>query len=337
MKIAASAPGKLVVSGEYAVLIGAPALVLALDRRIHVHLADGTADWHFESHGFADAVRYSLDTLLASPELIATDPAFTVKHVLDALRSGGHAVTRLPKHLDVQIDSTAGFEHGRKLGIGTSAGVCVAVTAALLARLDASSSDSVLPIAMSAHSAAQGGHGSGLDVASAWAGGLIRFERAHAEQPRIDRLAWPDGVAALAIGTRESADTPTFLKRFEAWRANATPAALESLTRAARATAGTLPDGRAFMRELRRFAAQLFALDEVAGLGIYSDSHRRIADLAPASVVYKPCGAGGGDLGLACSHDVAALSAFGAAASDAGFLTLPLEFEQDGVKVSITR
>ena len=32
--IVASAPGKAVVSGEYAVLAGAPALIAALDRRV---------------------------------------------------------------------------------------------------------------------------------------------------------------------------------------------------------------------------------------------------------------------------------------------------------------
>ena len=38
MKVRATAPGKLVVLGEYAVLAGAPALVLAVDRRCRVDL-----------------------------------------------------------------------------------------------------------------------------------------------------------------------------------------------------------------------------------------------------------------------------------------------------------
>jgi phosphomevalonate kinase len=35
MRITASAPGKLVLSGEYAVLDGAPAICVAVDRGIH--------------------------------------------------------------------------------------------------------------------------------------------------------------------------------------------------------------------------------------------------------------------------------------------------------------
>ena len=44
MKIEVSAPGKLVLIGEYGVLFGAPAVVMAVDRRALVELrsADGT-------------------------------------------------------------------------------------------------------------------------------------------------------------------------------------------------------------------------------------------------------------------------------------------------------
>jgi phosphomevalonate kinase len=35
---AASAPGKLILTGEYAVLFGAPALVMAVDRRATVQI-----------------------------------------------------------------------------------------------------------------------------------------------------------------------------------------------------------------------------------------------------------------------------------------------------------
>ena len=44
MTIVASAPGKIVVSGEYAVLVGAPALAAAVDRRVRCAIDDGDAD-----------------------------------------------------------------------------------------------------------------------------------------------------------------------------------------------------------------------------------------------------------------------------------------------------
>lgn len=44
MRLTASAPGKLVLLGEYAVLDGAPALVLAVNRRARAALATTTAE-----------------------------------------------------------------------------------------------------------------------------------------------------------------------------------------------------------------------------------------------------------------------------------------------------
>ncbi len=50
MPVTASAPGKLVLTGEYAVLEGAPAVVLAVSRRARVHLRDSEdADWHIDA------------------------------------------------------------------------------------------------------------------------------------------------------------------------------------------------------------------------------------------------------------------------------------------------
>ena len=42
--VVASAPGKIVLSGEYAVLAGAPAIVMAVDRRARVAIADVDGD-----------------------------------------------------------------------------------------------------------------------------------------------------------------------------------------------------------------------------------------------------------------------------------------------------
>ncbi|MDH3305214.1 MAG: hypothetical protein OEM92_08415, partial [Gammaproteobacteria bacterium] len=42
----ASAPGKLVLCGEYAVLDGAPAVCMAVDRRATVTVTDADGRWH---------------------------------------------------------------------------------------------------------------------------------------------------------------------------------------------------------------------------------------------------------------------------------------------------
>ena len=333
MIVTASAPGKLVVSGEYAVLVGAPALVLALDRRVIVHMAPGERDWRFTSHGYTGRARHTLSALLGPVDLPFDDPAFMVQQVLRSIAARGERLD-WPDAVDVEIDSRAGFEAGAKLGVGTSAAVCVALSAAACAYLGSEAND--LAVAFAAHARAQGGRGSGLDVASAHRGGLIRFAR-DVEQPKIESAIWPARVHRLAVWTRESAATVDYIDRFDRWRREQRRSSLDALIESAAATAHSLSDATAFMRELRAFAARLVELDRDSGLGLHSLAHRRLANLAGDAVVYKPCGAGGGDLGLACSEDLAALAAFGAAAADHGFSPLPLELPQHGVDVSLSR
>ena len=92
------------------------------------------------------------------------------------------------------------------------------------------------------------------------------------------------------------------------------------------------------MRQLRAYAAALRAFDDSARLGIYSDAHRRLSDLGnDTGVVYKPCGAGGGDLGMAFTNDANAIESFGRAAQAIGFKRLPVELDEHGITVGIER
>ncbi|MBT6210275.1 MAG: hypothetical protein HOI35_09675, partial [Woeseia sp.] len=53
-QLTVTVPGKAVISGEYAVLVGAPAIAVALDRRAVVTVETVTADYHVVSTpGFA--------------------------------------------------------------------------------------------------------------------------------------------------------------------------------------------------------------------------------------------------------------------------------------------
>ncbi len=88
-------------------------------------------------------------------------------------------------------------------------------------------------------------------------------------------------------------------------------------------------------RTFARYTEQLQALDAAARLGIYSPAHRQLNRLAiDAEVVYKPCGAGGGDVGAAISDDEARLDRFAAAAANIGITMIPLEKAQHGVQLA---
>jgi len=338
MRISASAPGKLVVSGEYAVLLGAPGLALAVDRRMRCTVTDASpGDWHFHATGFESRSRHSLDALAHGEPLAANDPARLCQHVVRALLEDGIALDALAPALSIELDSSAGYQRGGKLGVGTSAAICVALTGALLRLADAYRDP--FPIAQRAHASAQHGRGSGIDIAAACSGGLVRYART-ATGADIRPLALPSTLRYRAIWTGASTATSDSLERFDAWRGSAVPAPLAALGNAAHAVADVLPDSDRFMRELRAYAAALQRFDRAAGLGIYSAQHRTLADLATRhDVVYKPCGAGGGDFGMAFARAEAAtqLDAFAAAAQRAQFSPMSLELDPHGITVGIER
>jgi phosphomevalonate kinase len=333
MKVVASAPGKIVVSGEYAVLVGAPALVAAIDRRAICTIQDtNSAGWAFATHGFAPDTIIGRDALLQGPLLPRTDPAHLCQHALRQIDSVGVVVGSLPQNLRIDIDSRSGFDGARKLGIGTSAAVCAALCGALLAR--GGSTLATFPVALAAHRSAQGGSGSGIDVAASCTGGLVRYEMDAA--PRLARAAFPAGIAYAVIWTGDSADTREHLNRFDVWRNGAIPLELAALIDASRRIAGAVWDASEFMRQLRAYSAALRALDDAARLGIYSTAHRRLSDLGnDTGVVYKPCGAGGGDLGMAFTHDARAIESFERAAHATGYKRLPVELDEHGITVGI--
>jgi phosphomevalonate kinase len=272
---------------------------------------------------------------LGEKPLPRTDPGYLCQHVLRRLLTAGIAFDTLPERLSIDIDSRAGYDAGHKLGLGTSAAVCATLSGALLERC--AGRRDVFPIALDAHRAAQGGRGSGVDVAAACHGGLIRYE-ATTPDPRVTRVPFPAGVAFAAIWTGTSAETRAHIASFERWRAGTIPNELAQLIGAAGAVVGSVPDPQDFMRQLRAYAIALQALDATARLGIYSPAHRTLTDVARAhGVVYKPCGAGGGDLGMAFAIEPGALAAFERGAIAAGFDRLPLELDEHGITVSVER
>src|SRR5262249_12307562 len=128
-RIRASAPGKLFLTGEYAVLAGAPALVAAVDRHAEVHVA-------LE----AGAGPLGIEALAGGKRRVVADPAHEelgqgdAGAVLAALRAARAAAPSLASlHAHVLVDTRAFLADGRKLGLGRSASTVTAAAAAFLA------------------------------------------------------------------------------------------------------------------------------------------------------------------------------------------------------------
>ncbi|MBH03649.1 MAG: hypothetical protein CMP08_05930 [Xanthomonadales bacterium] len=294
-----SAPGKLFLLGEYAVLEGAPALLTAVDRRAHVHatVIDGPA-WRISAPnlGLHDLV------LGADGRLPAELAPAVVAHlkVFDAVRAEvqARATAALPP-LCLHIDTRDFAADGHKLGLGSSAAVAAALTAALATAAGMTLARAELAAwAIAAHRAAQDGTGSGGDVAVSVYGGVISYVR---DTPPT-ALAWPERLIGRAVVTGQGASTPDLVSCVYAYGERDAPGFTRDIQRLAALAdeaAGALDDTPAFLDLAARYFSALKTLDAHAGAGIVSPRHDTLAGLAAAhGGRFKSSGAGGGDVGL---------------------------------------
>jgi phosphomevalonate kinase len=339
LKISASAPGKLVLTGEYAVLEGAPALVLAVDRRAHVRL-EARADAAMVIDAPDLGVVGATARLDAGGHFVLDDDGLAAGGRLALFASVVESVAArgpLPG-FHAWLDTRNFFSPEapqRKLGLGSSAAVGVALGGALhaLAGLEPPSAGSLI----AAHRRAQGGFGSGLDIAASLAGGLISYAW-HDGQPQVTPANWPAGLEFCCAWSGRSASTGVFLRGLADWRARAPArhaALMVDLASCARVAVGALLEQRtdALIEAIDAYAAGLGRLGTASGLDIMSAEHRVLrAVAADCGVAYKPCGAGGGDVGVAVGADGARMAAFRRGVQRAGLQILDLQPALQGLR-----
>ena len=178
------------------------------------------------------------------------------------------------------------------------------------------------------HAGFQGG-GSGLDVAACVTGGVIRFQERVATPQRL-----PAGLSLSFVFTGTPTRTIDLVSNFETWRARGAVAPLERLAAAAREVVDCTVNADAFVEALSDYTDMLERLDTTARIGIFGEGHRRAGALAGRlGMVYKPCGAGGGDIGVGVATDAGLIEAFNRRAEAAGLVVVPMEISPDGVQV----
>jgi len=335
--VVVSAPGKLFLVGEYAVLDGGTAVVAAVDRRAVGRYVPGAAP---SSPVVAEAVR------LARAHLAANGLA---------LAEGAP-----------EIDTRAMAGPGGKLGLGSSAAAAaVAVGATLLAGGHDPEAEPAVSFAMAdrAHRDAQGGRGSGADVAAAVYGGIIAYRRdvgpwegptppamsSHGQSPRSLTRSSHHAPA----GIRELSPLPGLeIVVFHAGAPHATVEAIRALEAlAARdrpryqrhmAAIGDAADtflgaweacnARGVVDAAAAAGDALAALGPDADIPIVTPLLTRAAALArELGGAAKPSGAGGGDVGVAFLTDQDAAATFRARAAHIGVEILSIRTAARGL------
>ncbi len=303
VQVLASAPGKVVLSGEYAVLDGAPAVCMALDRRARVTIATSGDDHH----------------RVSAPGLCDQGRRFHCKDgVFEWLDAGFDFGLLEAAWLATNMGCDAGLslildtrdfvdpESGQKTGIGSSAALIVALTAALneLSQPTINAVDA----AFAAHQELQEGHGSGVDIACSLAGGLIEYRASAKKSHSLARSEARPSRLALVCAAKRLAN---------AWRQQAADVILEEYR-----------DYTTVLRE--------FSLDH--DLGIFDAGHAELVEAAQsAGINYKPCGAGGGDIGIVLAKDAVAIQAFVDNALTAEHRVLDASIDLQGVRTERTQ
>lgn len=349
--IEARAPGKLVIVGEYAVLHGAPGISVAVDVCALARL--GTRSGQDSELVIPDTgARFGFHwDVVGGPRWDDPAPgalALPLESCITTLRAHGLLphTGALPT-CRIELD-TAAF-HSKdssgqriKLGLGSSAAITVALMAAILqfVRAAPQSHEKLSALCLEAHRHLQGGSGSGIDVLTALAGGVISIDRAPgSDVPREASLSWPNDLHMLPVWSGSSASTPALLGRLQSYRDQQPIACASHMARLGEIASDTLSawcakETSAVLVSLNSYAAALRNLDQDAGIGIYSSEHEAMREIALAhGAVYKQSGAGGGDFGIALttSHEVLAALQKDFAARD--YLCLEAGLSAPGLRV----
>ncbi len=329
-----SAPGKLFLAGEYAVLWGGVAHVLAVnartaglvrrraDRQVVIALPEGALSGDMTPLG----VRWR------SPVTEAFHVAATTIDL--ACRVLG----REGPGFSLALEPSPRVE-GLKLGLGGSARTAVLVSE--LIRWASEATYDALKLALVAHLDAQRGRGSGADVAASFAGGVVSYRRFDAAQvlqvsrgsglgaalrasPAVE-LTRVNGVALpmLFAFSGHSASTPALVKRADEQfsPAQRSQFVAQSDALGAEALRGLTLGHFELVRE--SFAALQQLLNSIDATR--AESLDRVLALAKAcGCAVKQSGAGGGDGALLVGPDEQALQDARASLEARGFHCRPI-------------
>jgi phosphomevalonate kinase len=350
MTVAASAPGKVILLGEYAVLAGAPALVAAVDRRATATIEpesglagdirvlapdlgidvratigrDGAVSWA------ADATTASRLHLVASALRAAySDADMHENNVIPGGFARGYTLT---------LSTRAFFDApGSKLGLGSSAALAVALTGALRRHLGLPQAS--LAELVRLHRTMQGGRGSGVDIGAAHTGGIVIYTGGDTDAPAATPVTLPPSLHWCFVFTGRSASTPRMLGQLRDWRrdhADGYAARMTQLAGIADAGARAVRGGdvTATLDAIGAYADGLDALGRDAAIDIMSAEHRDIRNAAgECGVIYKPSGAGGGDIGIGVSGDSSHIDALRRALSARGYRMIDVAVDAQGLTV----
>jgi phosphomevalonate kinase len=363
-----SAPGKLFISGEWAILeVGNFGLVAAVDNRVHVTIEPAA----FIS---INAEEFGISAMKAEyleGKLLLVDADDNQKKTLGLLAGAmttslnfltEHGFNVKPFSISTSSKDTQFMVDGvlKKVGFGSSAAVVVATIAALLDFHGyRATKEEIYKLSTIAHFYAQGKVGSAFDVAASAFGGLFVYSRFDPDWlvkkvesgeslASIVREKWPSLVIEelpvpedfrLLVGwTGDSASTTAMIKQmneFKAAKREEYDQLISSIAHTAQeAVHAFKKDHRtSFLYMLNKNEELLRNLTSVTGVPIETPELRILANIAENfNAAGKLSGAGGGDCGIAVCFDEATEGNILQEWETKGLYPLGVTIDRQGVK-----
>ncbi len=298
------APGKVLFTGAYAVIEGAPAIVIAVDRYAK---ADSTARIASPSAEIRAAFGSELAPKVDSMPLYESGTKIGLGSSAAALAAalGADAASR-----------------GEDL-------------------LNRATRDRLFEQARAAHAAGQKG-GSGVDIAASIYGGVNRYQVAKDGTANIEPFALPEslvfsvywsGVSARTVDLRAAVDALRSQSSV-VWNAIFRDLSGESFAACDALAAGDVPK---FILAATRFEMALAKLGDAANAPIVPPSFRALNAIAQReSAVFFPSGAGGGDIGIFLGTRCESVT-FKEEAKHLDMRRIPLHIDSLGVRVVSSR
>ena len=364
-----SAPGKLMLAGEWSVLeLGNPCIVLSVNKRVHVEIEESKEisisvdDFKIKNvkaefdgdnlHWINKLSDEEKERLIFMRGAIETTLQYLGDYKLFKIRSWG-------EESQLEVDGEM-----RKIGFGSSAAAVVAVVAALLKLNDNGTEtkedkDIIYKLSTIAHYFAQGKVGSAFDVAASTYGGATVYKRfdpdwlaKEMESGKSVRdivnkdwsgfysesLELPDDFILLVGWTRESASTSAMVKQMGEFKSK-NRKEYDDLYARIGGLVGTLinewkdNNKERVLELLRKNEDELRELGGKSGVNIETPELKQLSEIANKhDAAGKLSGAGGGDCGIAVCFSKEIADKIQKEWEDAGLFLLDATIDYKGVK-----
>ncbi len=332
-----SAPGKLMLSGEWGVLEhGNPCIVLAIDRKVYAEIKEaGEIEVNLKDFGVKTKAKLSGVKVTFEKEnekLLFTKHA--IETTLNYLQAKGLRIKKFS--LVTWGDQTNVNVKGKqvKVGFGSSAAATVAIIGAILKLHGVSISTEqaktkLFKLAIIAHHKAQGKIGSGFDVAASVYGGALYYKRfdaewlekqfgkkpiseiASAEWPGLEtkRIELPKNFEFIVGFSGKSASTTELVKAVNKFKEQK-PYKYNQIIEGIKEITENLAEALKEKNEQKVLALieanrkLLEELGEESGVGLETREHKEMRETAlQYGVATKFSGAGGGDCSIGISFN----------------------------------